>query len=329
VEDPEGESSGTGTIVDVHGQEALVLTCGHLFRDSQGKGSIAVDLFATAEGRTVQGTLIRFDLKRDLALVAIPANEQMDAIPIAGPTFHVAQGQRLFSVGCNEGADPTVMRGQLKAINKYLGPENLVVSGRPIYGRSGGGLFSYDGRLIGVCNAADPELNEGLYAAFASIHRHLDDAKLSFIYRDDAGVQVASAETDAAPRKLSPLPGRSSPTNQPTDLHAASPRDDRPRGRSDVSPDGSLPWLAQGAEGAEPDGAEVICIIRSKTDPAGENKVVVLDRPSRDFLQRLTDEQRDQQSRQMTRLRTRPASQTFGTAPDRIEPLHRTNRVGR
>ena len=68
----------------------------------------------------------------------------------------------MFSIGCDHGADPSVLRGRLKQVNKYLGPENITVQGRPTEGRSGGGLFSYDGKLIGVCNAADPEIDEGL-----------------------------------------------------------------------------------------------------------------------------------------------------------------------
>ena len=46
VEDPDGRSCGSGTIIDSRGGEALVLTCGHIFRDSHGKGRIEVDLFA-------------------------------------------------------------------------------------------------------------------------------------------------------------------------------------------------------------------------------------------------------------------------------------------
>ena len=45
VVDATGVSHGTGTIIDVHGDEALVLTCGHIFRESQGRGEIFVELF--------------------------------------------------------------------------------------------------------------------------------------------------------------------------------------------------------------------------------------------------------------------------------------------
>ena len=43
VHDGHGYGAGTGTIIDTHGEEALVLTCGHLFRETQGKGKIEKD----------------------------------------------------------------------------------------------------------------------------------------------------------------------------------------------------------------------------------------------------------------------------------------------
>ncbi|HEV3136403.1 MAG TPA: thioredoxin family protein, partial [Pirellulales bacterium] len=45
IRDPQGTSYGSGTLIDSQGGDALVLTCGHIFRDSQGKGQITVDLF--------------------------------------------------------------------------------------------------------------------------------------------------------------------------------------------------------------------------------------------------------------------------------------------
>src|SRR5439155_22645450 len=43
VEDATGYGFGTGTIIDTHDSEALVITCGHLFRESKGKGKITAD----------------------------------------------------------------------------------------------------------------------------------------------------------------------------------------------------------------------------------------------------------------------------------------------
>ncbi|MCA9152508.1 MAG: trypsin-like peptidase domain-containing protein, partial [Planctomycetales bacterium] len=215
-------------------------------------------------------------------------------IPIAGSDYHVASGQRLFSVGCNHGSDATVMPGQLRAVNKYMGPENLVVSGQPVDGRSGGGLFSYDGKLVGVCNAADPELNEGLYAAYASVHRLLDDAKLSFVYAKPRARRVPEAiarEPERLPRD--PIADRT--------LSGIRQRDER--GSRPAIADDTERTLARGAEGVEPAGAEVICIIRPKNRPDAESQVVVLDRPSRDFINRLNQERTQQDSRQTTQMR--------------------------
>ena len=43
IEDSTGSSCGTGTIVDARQGEALILTCGHIFRDSQEKGHAAAE----------------------------------------------------------------------------------------------------------------------------------------------------------------------------------------------------------------------------------------------------------------------------------------------
>ncbi len=71
IKDSSGQSSGSGTIIDARRGEALILTCGHLFRDSQGKGPIEVDLSGPGGPERLPGRLIHYDLQRDLALVAI------------------------------------------------------------------------------------------------------------------------------------------------------------------------------------------------------------------------------------------------------------------
>ena len=54
VEDGEGVSWGTGTVIDSRQGEALILTCGHIFRDSDGKGRVEVDLFGADGPRGLQ-----------------------------------------------------------------------------------------------------------------------------------------------------------------------------------------------------------------------------------------------------------------------------------
>ena len=196
VEDSSGVSWATGTVIDCRQGEALILTCGHVFRDSQGKGRIEVDLFGPQGPRGIAGQVISWDLKRDLALVSIFTEATIDPVRVGGTDRATPVGAAVVTVGCNGGKDPTIHHSRITAVDKYLGPSNLQVAGQPVQGRSGGGLFAIDGTLIGVCNAADPADNEGLFAALPSIHDQLDEAGLAFVYRNvypSGGLDVAAA----------------------------------------------------------------------------------------------------------------------------------------
>ncbi len=205
VEDPQGRSVGAGTIVDVHGDEALVLTCGHLFRDSQGKGSITIDLFEGGRKKTVEGALLSYNFDPDLALISIRPGPGVRPVQIADPQYRPQKGEPVFTIGCDHGQNPNVLHSRIAAINKYVGPANIEVAGVPADGRSGGGLFAADGRLIGVCNAADAADQEGLYAAYASIHQELDKLGLSELYRRQPNsLQPAEPRRFAANTRLAP-----------------------------------------------------------------------------------------------------------------------------
>lgn len=274
IEDPQGVSLGTGTIVDIHENEALVLTCGHIFRDSEGKGAITCDLQGQHSRKDVPGQLISYDLKRDIGLVSLRAGQNIQPIQIAGPGYQAREREGVFAIGCSQGAAATVIRNQIIAVNRYNGPANLVVGGRPINGRSGGGLFSQSGRLIGVCNAADTEEDEGLYAALGPIQAELDDAGLDFVYR------------------------RASPTNRPfTGLAAAEVN---PPSSDSIRP----------SEGPVSD-AEVICIVRPKASGDDAGKAYVLDKPSAELLSQLSKELSKRGAHQFTgsqQPRVRPHS---------------------
>lgn len=201
VADATGRSTGSGTIIDARGGEALILTCGHLFRESQGKAPIRVDLFGPQPVRDLPAELLHYDDRLDLGLITIRPPLPVVAARVAPPGFPLSKGDPIFSVGCNGGDPPTVRQGKITALNRYLGPANIEASGAPVTGRSGGGLFSAEGFLIGVCNAADPQLDEGIYAALKEIHGSLDRMDLSFVYR---GLPIEEAAASAVPPARSP-----------------------------------------------------------------------------------------------------------------------------
>ena len=190
VIDGSGHSLGTGTLVDVRDNQALIVTCGHIFNASQGRGEIEIDFFQPQSLQT-RGKLLVFDRERDLGVVTIDLSDlptqslpaPLSIAPIAAGNLPIRQGMRVFSVGCDHGNSPTVMEGFLSAQNRYQGPANLTASGVPVEGRSGGGLFDAGGRLIGICQAAVPSDNEGLYGAWTTLIEKLDEIQFTEVHR--------------------------------------------------------------------------------------------------------------------------------------------------
>ena len=123
VEDPQGHSCGSGTIIDARaGGEALVLTCGHLFRDSQGTGKIDVDVYGPAPAVRVPGRLVGYDLERDVGLVAFRPQGPVMVARVAPPGYTIRAGDAVTSVGCNNGDDPTVQHSRVNSLDRFLDP---------------------------------------------------------------------------------------------------------------------------------------------------------------------------------------------------------------
>lgn len=302
IEDPSGHSCGTGTIIDTRDGWALVLTCGHLFRDSQGKGRIDVDLFGPDGQRRVQGQIVAYDSEKlDLGLLRIRVDGPVRVAPVAPPGYLVEVGAPVASVGCSNGADPTVVRTRVRAKNKFVGPPNLQADGLPVEGRSGGGLFSEEGYVVGVCNAADPTDNAGLYRALEAIQAELDRANLSYVYQRPSGrpadrwnpasvAPPAELVAVTAPEMPSEMPAPSAPAEAaagapvPTSSRHVAP----PAGPSNLSPEEAA--ALEEIRRRQAQGAEVICIIRAPNDPTGKSEILRLDKASPAFLEALARE---------------------------------------
>lgn len=280
-------SYGSGTIIDMQGEEALVLTCGHVFHDSQGKGRLTVDLFDASGAHTsVPGQVIHFDEKRDVGLVAIRPGRRIEPMKVGGQGTKASAGVRVFSIGCDRGAIPSVRESRVTNVNRYLGPPNIEVAGAPVDGRSGGGLFLADGTLIGVCNAADPKDDEGIYAALEAVHAELTAANLSFIYNGDGREpsSAALASHASASRELPPA--------MPASL--LGERNFNPR------PHGATP--AASAASVADDDMEVILIVRSKSQPQRQAETLFISRPSADLLRSIASQRQLEGAPQNTSL---------------------------
>ncbi len=199
VEEPKSIAHGTGTIVAVHGSEGLVLTCGHLFRDMLPGSKLTVDMFAgTPRQVNVPAELIDFKAKEeDIALLAVKLPVRVEPVPILAKGESIQPGQRVFSFGCDHGNNPTRRDTAITRINRYMGPANIEIEGAPAVGRSGGGLFDMQGRLIGVCNAACNDENEGIYAFADVIYNQLARAGQTALFQPNNTASFASSASNS------------------------------------------------------------------------------------------------------------------------------------
>jgi thiol-disulfide isomerase/thioredoxin len=222
-------SFGTGTIIDEGDGEALILTCAHIFRDSKGKGAIGVDLFCPGGPRGIPGKLIGYNMERDVALVAIRPGMPVSAVPVAPVGYRPRRGEPVISIGCNRGADPTVQKSHVTDTDRVRMPPTTQVAGQPVVGRSGGGLFNAAGEIIGVCYAADPQDNQGLYAALGSIHSELDRKNLAFVYQQ-------RSPSESIESRLGQTRAPELPHELPANLAAAQQQAAENLGRSSATP---------------------------------------------------------------------------------------------
>ena len=196
---------GTGTLIHTslteNAREGLVLTCGHLFRDSKGNAPVQVDLFRPESGKTttVTGECVYYDDDLDIGFVGIPLPFEIEPVRMAPPGYAPQSGDRLVSLGCTSGEDPTIWEHTVKSTDqKYYQPKDrlknqqfyfIEVTNAPRSGRSGGGLFARTAQgqtyLIGVCNAGDPKSDEGYFLPYTVVYDQLyANSNLAFVYQE-------------------------------------------------------------------------------------------------------------------------------------------------
>lgn len=309
VEDANGISLGTGTIIDVHDDEALIVTCGHLFRELRRGGRIWVELFVPGAGQPLPGQLLEFDLERDIALLSIRPPLAVQAARVAPAAYRPVAQQEVFSIGCDRGANPSIRASRVTTIDRYRGGPNIEVAGAPVVGRSGGGLFSADGLLIGVCNGADPKDDEGIYAGLATVQWLLEAIGQRRVFETSPTALAPAAMAAAPPGNLNPAPPTPDSYSSPNPAALAAggaatgaafaAADSAPASVSapNAAPISPMPnyQLVGGTAGAAAvaattaghDDLEIICVVRSKTGGTDHQETILISRPTEELLQLL------------------------------------------
>lgn len=125
--------------------------------------------------------------------------------------------------------------------------------------------------MIGICNGADPQDHEGIFASLPVIHWELDKIGQREVYDPQGAANLA-----AAPRPSAASP-RGAMLVQDTAAGSPVPRE---------MPSAQLAIDSPGGD------TEIICIVRSRNNPQGSEQLLVFDRPSRELLDRLANESR-------------------------------------
>jgi thiol-disulfide isomerase/thioredoxin len=223
---------GSGTVIESTPEESLIVTCAHIFKldgRKQAKPSefprrIMVDLFdGNLEGpkrntvhflEAVEGWAVDYDFVRDVGLIRIKPGRRLPACRVVPAHWQPQSRMQVLTVGCSEGHDATAWHTTItKArIQNFLqgNPtyEAIECDVAPKQGRSGGGLFTDDGYIAGICNFAEPQGNHGLYATPRSIYNLLDRNNLTALYKPaPRGNDTLLADGGAAgqPRRKAPV----------------------------------------------------------------------------------------------------------------------------
>ncbi|MFM7037317.1 MAG: trypsin-like peptidase domain-containing protein [Planctomycetaceae bacterium] len=331
---------GTGTIIHSVPSETFVLTCAHFFLNLQKSGStVTVEVFENGRPQAFEATVVGGSHTLDLALIRIVPQRVLPAVSVALAAPEVSPGQSLVSFGCDAGRPPGRLDTELVAVNRYLGADNLVCSKDPASGRSGGGLYTSSGTLVGVCSCADREKSQGLYMAWKSVRTLLQELKLESLLKgmgedsqSPAIEDPALTESDHSSAE-SVLPQPADDELATTDSTADSTTDPElefdplattPDSSGEIEPAaaGETTMAEESVKEPGPAGPEVTIIIDEKT-PGSQKKVIVIPRATPWLMEMLTGEGLADES--PTSQRRTAAPRGAASAP----PTSKTQKVAR
>ena len=217
IESENMQSNGSGTVIWTQNGEALIITCGHIFRDMKSSDQLFIDFYRNGNWVNAPGQVLQFFAdKHDIGMVrcTLPFEVEPVGINYSEP---LAVGSPVFSIGCDRGTPPAIQETQITCLNRYLGEPNIEVAGAPVDGRSGGGLFDAQGNLVGICNAADHQDNEGIYAGQGQIIYQLQTLSLQIPSAPSAPAQrfaqldTARGQNEWLPQEANPASSAASP----------------------------------------------------------------------------------------------------------------------
>ena len=153
---------GTGTIIDVS-DKALIVTAAHLFDHDKIENMLcSVDLFDYKDtpilDNTLRADIVHVNKMNDIAFLEFEYKNKPPHIKIASEFPRRTSDYMYPTIGCPLGRFPNLVRAQIICVNDNKSSEglepplykNYKLALYPHKGRSGGGLFDKNDRLIGI-----------------------------------------------------------------------------------------------------------------------------------------------------------------------------------
>lgn len=221
-----GTSQGTGTVIASVDGETLVLTAAHVVR---GRDPLIIELHRYNLGlenrdapgpwpRVIPAQVAASDPTADVAILRV---RKMEALPYvarildSGKDGAPEEWSSVTSVGIDLGSRLSSWNSVLVETARIkLGESDqtrpfLITARTPEHGRSGGGLFTAEGRLIGVCVGHAEMVKGRRMGVFSSI----DNARRLIRENDLTAVLARSSARHAARRRTAAAPAQ---TERPT-----------------------------------------------------------------------------------------------------------------
>jgi hypothetical protein len=153
-------------------KRAYVISCGHLFRG--GERTVEILCFYKNDTKLPQlasfrADVLAYDPQEDLSFMAFTPDWEIDRYyPIAPVDYPVEAGKTYYSCGCDQAKEVACYLMRMEGLN---GRNLELTQDSPQHGRSGGGLLTDDGYLLGVCwGSTDPYNGTGI-GMFVPPHR--------------------------------------------------------------------------------------------------------------------------------------------------------------
>lgn len=204
VSSPTAGGDGSGVIIYSNSEETIVLTAAHLLPDDATK--VIVDFFdgvlireqkvgpgTVAYERSAVGTFFEIDRQSDLALVRTKPGVILPASPVVALGWKFSPKEQMLAAGCDLGVKPSIFSTHIRRLifrdvdrpDMFLSEYSAYVADyAPKPGRSGGGLFTLNGYLVGVCQFTEPGENMGWYSSNGLLRRFLLNSYYAFLVQD-------------------------------------------------------------------------------------------------------------------------------------------------